>query len=100
MTGIRLDTASRYNCEKSCWRLSNLPLQKILYLAQVEYAGSFAGNRLVDAAFEAWEYDPASPDLYRKVKMFGSKPVRDVFHDALRLREGSQRKQVLDDVCD
>jgi uncharacterized phage-associated protein len=100
MTGVRLDTASKYICEKSGWRLSNLPLQKILYLAQVEYAGKFEGNRLVDTAFEAWDYGPVSPDLYHKVKMFGSEPVRDVFYDALRLREGSQRKQVLDDVCD
>lgn len=100
MTGIRLDTASKYICEKSGWRVSNLPLQKLLYLSQVEYSGKFAGDRLVDTVFEAWDYGPVSPDLYHKVKMFGSEPVRDVFYDALRLREDSPRKQVLDDVCD
>ena len=99
MSGIRLDTAAKYICEKSGWRLSNLPLQKLLYLAQVEYAGKHAGNKLVDTTFEAWDYGPVSPNLYHKIKMFGSEPVRDVFYDALRLREDSERKRVLDEVC-
>jgi uncharacterized phage-associated protein len=99
MAGIRLDSASKYICEKSGWRLSNLPLQKILYLSQVEYAGLNHGDRLVDTTFEAWDYGPVSPDLYHKLKMFGSEPIQDVFFNALRLRDDSERKRILDDVC-
>ena len=97
---IRLDTAARYVCDRSDWRISNLPLQKILYLAQVEYAGSHNGERLIDTPFEAWDYGPVAPNLYYKIKMFGSESISDVFYDALRLRDNSERKRVLDIVCD
>lgn len=100
MAGIRLDTAAKYVCQKSGWRLSNLPLQKLLYLAQVDFIGSQFGERLIDTAFEAWNYGPVSPDLYHKVKMFGASPVHDVFFDALALRSDSLRKATLDEVCD
>jgi uncharacterized phage-associated protein len=89
----------KYVCEKSGWRLSNLPLQKILHLAQVEYAGQHPGERLTDTVFEAWDYGPVSPDLYQKIKMFAAAPVRDIFYDARRLKQNSERKAVLDAVC-
>ena len=100
MSGVRLDTAAKYVCERSGWRISNLPLQKILYLSQVEFIGQNDGLRLVDTAFEAWKYGPVAPDLFHKVKMFGSDSVDDVFFDALALRETSSRKATLDKICD
>ena len=86
---IRLDSASRYFCEKSGWSLSNLELQKLLYLAQVEHAANNEGAPLVAEPFQAWDYGPVIPRLYRKLKMFGSSPVGDVFYSAKTIRKNS-----------
>ena len=97
---IRLDSAARYVCEQSDWRISNLSLQKILYLAQLEFMGEHDGARLTDTGFEAWDYGPVSPNLYHKIKIFGASPVEDVFFDALNLREESPRRRALQETCD
>lgn len=99
MMAARLDTVAKFVCEQSGWQISNLSLQKMLYLAQVEYHGEHAGERIVDTAFEAWNLGPVSPELYRKVKIFGADSVRDVFYDARRFREDDIRRSKLVDVC-
>jgi uncharacterized phage-associated protein len=95
----RLDTVSKYICERSGWRTSNLQLQKILYMAQMYYMGQHEGRRLVDTGFEAWDYGPVSPALYHRVKDFGSSPVQDVFTRARVFRDDDDRKAALDEVC-
>lgn len=97
---IRLHTAARFLCERCDWSLSNLHLQKLIYLAQVEHAGRASGDKLVDAMFQAWDYGPVVPVLYRQLKMFGADPVEDVFYDALRLRDNSPSKVSLETVLD
>lgn len=96
----RLDSVAKYICEKGRWRLSNLQLQKIIYMAQMVYMGQNAGRRLVDADFEAWDYGPVEPTLYRRVRMFGSSPIGDVFYEALPFNEKDPRRSVLDEVCE
>lgn len=76
---VSVFSAARHLCEKSGWGLSNLKLQKILYLAHMVHLGE-KGEPLVNSRFEAWDYGPVSPDLYRQVKAFGSGPIRNVFH--------------------
>jgi uncharacterized phage-associated protein len=95
----RLDTVCRQICNLSDWRISNLQLQKILYLAQMYYMGRNNSRRLVDTFFEAWDYGPVAPDLYHKVKLFGSDPVEDIFYQARVFRDDDDRKLVLDEVC-
>lgn len=97
---IRIDTAARHLCERSGWSLSNLPLQKLLYLAQVEYASPNA-EPLLDAGFQAWDYGPVAPALYGRLRMFGADEIdHDVFYDALRLRDGTRSKNALDITLD
>lgn len=96
----RLDTVSQYICEKSGWRVTNLQLQKILYLSQMVYMGTHGGRRLVDAAFEAWDYGPVSPSLYHRVKAFGSDPISDVFPNARVFADDDDRKATLESICD
>jgi uncharacterized phage-associated protein len=72
-------SAARYVAHRSGWTLSNLELQKILYLAHMFYLGRTNGSPLVSGNFEAWDYGPVHPDLYHRAKMFGSKPVQDIF---------------------
>ena len=94
----RSDSVCKYICEAGDWRLTNLQLQKLLYMSQMAYYG-LHNDRLTDLNFEAWEYGPVAPRVYRQVRMFGASPIRDVFTEALPFASGSARLEVLQDVC-
>lgn len=64
------------------------------------YMGTHEGVRLIDAEFEAWDYGPVEPSLYRKVRMYGSQPVADVFYDARPFKGDDARLAFINDVCD
>ena len=96
----RLDSVCKFICERGSWNVSNLQLQKILYLAQMYHMGRHSGERLVDTSFEAWDYGPVSPSLYRKARMFGSSPIQDVFYEARRFKDDDARRAELVQVCD
>src|SRR5262245_56866062 len=57
-------------------RLTNMTLNKIAYFV---HAASLAyyGRPLVDSAFEAWQYGPVHPQLYRQLKRFKDQPVSE-----------------------
>lgn len=61
------------------WKLTNLQMQKILYLAHMVYMGKHNGEPLVNDEFQSWEYGPVLPSLYHKIKFFGNNPVKDIF---------------------
>lgn len=66
--------AAKYLGEKAGWNLSHLEMQKMLYIAQMFHLGRHA-RALIKGNFEAWIYGPVHPDLYHRLKMFGSSPV-------------------------
>ena len=66
--------AAKFLGKKSKWRLSNLEMQKIIYLAHMMHLGS-EDAPLVYGYFEAWDYGPVHPELYHYVKMFGAGPI-------------------------
>ena len=72
-------SAARTLCELSDWKISNLKLQKVLYIAHMGYLGH-TGEPLLIEDFEAWDYGPVIPNVYSKAKGFGSGRVRNVFH--------------------
>jgi uncharacterized phage-associated protein len=73
-------SAARYACELSSWSLADLQLQKILYIAQMVYAGQPGHLRLFGGqGFEAWDYGPVNPMLHRRVSCFGARPIKQVF---------------------
>lgn len=94
----RLESVAKYICERSGWNVSNLQLQKLMYLAQMIYMGRTDGKRLFEGDFEAWDYGPVEPDLYHKVKVFGSEAIRDVFRKARGFDDKDPRRKVMDDV--
>lgn len=96
----RLDSVCKFLCERSGWTLSNLKLQKLLYMAQLLYIGRTSGQLLMDANFEAWDYGPVEPSVYQKVKYFGSGAISDVFCDALEFGNEDPRKFALVEVYD
>jgi uncharacterized phage-associated protein len=72
--------AARRVCDARKWLATNLEVNKVLYLAHMLALGRSAGERpLVAEHFQAWDYGPVLPSVYHHAKMFGSKPVKDIF---------------------
>lgn len=95
---ISVLAAARRLCETSGWKLSNLELQKILYLSHMIWLGRHEGKiPLIKEYFEAWDYGPVVPTLYHAAKVFGSSPVRNVFHGA-RDELSAEHKAGLDEA--
>ena len=92
MTVSAMD-AAHFLCKLSGWRLSNLQVQKILYMADMNFAGQ-KGERLIDEDFQAWEYGPVLESVYHKLKAFGRKPVPDVFWGVQDISGTSESKML------
>lgn len=80
--------AAKKICHLSSWTVTNLKLQKFLYLAHMVNLGR-TGEPLISAldekerhggCFEAWDYGPVLPYLYHHLKIFGSSPVKNRFY--------------------
>jgi len=74
-----LDAAKKV-CHRRGWTISNLHLQKLLYIAQLRFKRANPGMRLIDTTFQAWELGPVSPEVYQVARVFGSDAVKNVFH--------------------
>ena len=68
-------TAARLICQGRDWSITNLELQKTLYLGQLVHLGEH-GERLLNGTFEAWDYGPVQPEVYREARAFGSGPIK------------------------
>ena len=77
--------AAKYLGHFSGWNLTNLHMQKVLYIAHMLHMFRHNGEPLVSELFEAWDYGPVLPSLYHKAKAYGNSPVRDIFHGELDL---------------
>lgn len=95
-------TAAKLVCERSGWTISNLKLQKILYLAHMAYIGRNEGKPLIDGHFEAWDYGPVSPEVYKLVSCFGRDQIEDVFPecDDVDSEEKKQLFSLTDELLD
>jgi uncharacterized phage-associated protein len=93
------DAAKRV-CEISGWNVTNLQLQKLLYIIQMVYAGRNAGAPFMREAFEAWDYGPVIPSLYRKVKMFGNRPIGNIFFSLPGQTLKDEEEFIITEACD
>jgi len=89
--------AGKYLCEISDWSLTNLSLQKLLYIAHMVHLGT-RGEPFIKDSFEAWDYGPVLPSLYHQVKIFGSAPIRNIFRSVKDLREDGKAAEWLDEA--
>ena len=71
---IEVYRAAKHLGWRSGWKLSNLEMQKIIYLSHMIHLGQ-TETPLVHGDFEAWHYGPVHPDLYHFLKSFGASPV-------------------------
>ena len=90
--------AAKRICERSGWSLSNLGLQKLLYIIHMSYLGNH-DEPLIRGHFEAWDYGPVQPDLYHKAKIFGSSPVGNIFHSDEELGDCAEASMIDDAVA-
>ena len=75
---ISVRRAAKELCSLSNWSITNLKLQKMLYIAHRVSLGRY-NQPLIDEEFEAWDYGPVLSSLYHDVKMFGNKPIKNIF---------------------
>jgi uncharacterized phage-associated protein len=91
--------AAKKVCELSNWSVTNLKLQKILYIAHKVFLGRNNGQPLIDNNFEAWDYGPVVPELYREVKMFGNQPIKNIFRGVEDI-DGSTESALIQEACE
>ena len=73
--------AAKTLCHHANWNLTNLQIQKMLYIIHMIFLGKHNGISLIQENFEAWDYGPVIPNLYQKLRSFGSDKVEDVFRE-------------------
>ena len=66
--------AAKHLCKESDWELTNLELQKMIYIAYMFYWGKM-NEPLFKGRFQAWYFGPVYPELYHKLKKFRKIPV-------------------------
>jgi uncharacterized phage-associated protein len=73
--------AAKKVCQVRDWAVTNLEINKILYLGHMAMLGRSDGRSLlVIENFQAWDYGPVLPSVYHRTKAFGDDYVQDVFH--------------------
>jgi uncharacterized phage-associated protein len=87
-------SAAKSLCELRDWQLSNLELQKLLYIAEMYHLGN-EGTPMVAEDFEAWDYGPVMPSVYARTKGFGRAAVPNVFHWVSSVPEQSSEYHLL-----
>ena len=96
---VHVMAAAKRMCEKSNWTLSNLSLQKILYMAHMFHLGD-TDTPLVPGNFEAWDFGPVHPELYHSLKMFGASPVQNIFRQIGDVPEEGTEAEWLDNAVE
>lgn len=76
--------------------VTNLKLQKMLYLAQAYFLAKF-GKPLFSDKIEAWEFGPVVPSVYHKLKKHSSNPII-LEEDKTKIAE--EDKEILQKIWD
>ena len=73
-------SAAHFVAEQSNWKRSHLTIQKLLYIAHMFHLGQHS-SPLVTGNFEAWDYGPVHPEVYRRLRVFGADWVTNIFFE-------------------
>lgn len=79
--------AAKHLARHSDWKYTQLELQKLLYLSHMFHLVYQDGSPLVQGSFEAWEWGPVHPELYRNLMINGASPVPKAFSGWKKERE-------------
>lgn len=68
-------------CEATDWSISNLHLQRTLFLAHMSILQRTEGRHgiIVGEPFLASDFGPIVPKVFDELGMFGARPVRNIF---------------------
>lgn len=86
-------------CELGNWNVTNLSIQKILYFCHMFYLGKTNGKPLVNEFFEAWDYGPVLPNLYKELRMFGANSVESVFFYKINSLENEKINSLIEPIA-
>ena len=92
--------AAKILCSLSKWNITNLQIQKILYLSHMLYCGRYKTPLITDEEFEAWDYGPVLPKLYHEFKFFGRGKIRDIHSHITDLQNNSAQYKFLSRAYD
>jgi uncharacterized phage-associated protein len=81
----------------SGWTITNLKLQKLLYLAHLIFLGRY-GRALINENFQAWNLGPVLPSVYHHLQIFGNQPIRDIFRTNIENINKDQEFSILEEV--
>jgi len=85
--------SAKYLAQYSNWSISNLTIQKLLYIANMLFLVEHK-KPLLDHCFEAWMYGPVIPVLYHKLKIFGADPVGNIFRQYKDLEQDNHKSVI------
>lgn len=77
--------------EEKDYDISNLKLQKILYLIQA-YSLIHTKKPCFSEDIEAWDFGPVIPEVYRRYKQFGSTDIQIRFRSLEEIQKGFERE--------
>jgi len=83
--------AAHHLCKQSGWTLTQIELQKLLYIAHMIHLGTYH-KPLVRGDFEAWEFGPVHRVLYKAVRIYGSRTITRIGRNRSELPDCSERK--------
>ena len=88
--------AARIACHRSGWKLSNLQLHKILYIASLAYAGKFGSKDTLinDEYFQAWRYGPVLPSVYQSSYQYGSDAIENLPGEISTSEDSDEYKEI------
>lgn len=98
---ISVFDAARYILKNSKWNLSQIELQKLLYIAQMVHLGKH-GRPLMRGMFTASKYGPRNESLREILKIYGLEALsyKDVGGKDRAIKNGSTEQEVLDEVVE
>lgn len=68
--------------------VSNLQLQKMMYFLQYVHCRNYGGLLFDDEEFEAWQYGPVLPSIYKEFSNYGGRAITAFYKDADRVKFG------------
>jgi len=96
---ISIFAAAKHLAKYSNWSLSNLQIQRLIYLSHMFYMGRNNGERLVHGYFEASDYGSINPILYDKLQIYGAEPVGNIFRRYADIN-GTPEAAILEEAYD
>lgn len=96
-TAVEVANAFLNLAEKEGITLTNLQLQKLVYIAFGFYVAIF-NERMFDDEIQAWNFGPVIPNLYHALKKYGADEVTAYLEDGNRIEENSPEMKVIESV--